>query len=327
MNFKSKFYFLPLTLFLFHSVSAQGKLGSGAETIINDLLKKGIYTIGDMDLRNLKSKLRDLKWEYTTQPPVEEIAWGRRSAYYLKNEKQIWITQQLEQTVDSETLGPLELHEALGALGYRDHNYAQTSSMIILNRVTDEIQRKHLVESFGKRVFDKANLKVAGGGSSVGGGGDLSALLLKLAVLDEILKSNSLLDLGFYPLFVEINFEPTPAPFIEVEYHLAKDSSLIRGAPTGKEFFELLTVAFPENKISPSIISKIGKIIVGLVPTHAKVNKHIIRIDGCANQNGVIYPETHDSTLITLQMMRASFLLNCESESNSSVQVLFRDDL
>jgi hypothetical protein len=317
--------FLLISFFLVQPISAQIQNGDGATIIVNDLLDKGIHSVGEMDLENLSKELKVLKWEVASDLPPEEIAWGRRSAYYLKDEKKIVVSQRPGQFPKGVVLQQLELHEALGALGYRDHNYSQTSALIILNQLTNENQRKQLVDSFGKTIFSKGNLKAAKGGSSVGGGGDSAALIVKMAVLNQILKNYPHVQLEFYSCFAEINFEPAPEPYIGAEYHLAKGAITIRGAPKNKEFSELLTITFPKEKMDSQVIHQMSEIIIGLVPTYSKVKSHVVKIKGCKNQSGVIYPATDNFNLLTLQMMRASFLLNCDNDVDTHMYVSFRD--
>jgi hypothetical protein len=87
---------------------------------------------------------------------------SRQSAYYLRDKKQVYISDQIPaETVSS--LPQLELHESLGALGYDDHTYALSTSLTTLSNMgptqqRDRLQQVTVAVSFVKTISKPATV-------------------------------------------------------------------------------------------------------------------------------------------------------------------------
>ena len=319
--------FLLLSLFIVAESSyAQQAIGTHASVVLNDLAKLGVQKVGELDLSMLQKEADEVRWEASSFQPPSKVAGSRRSAFYIPAEKKVIVTITGTQA-SVENLELLELHETLGVLGYRDHTYAQSSALNILRKASSSFLRQKLVDTYGKTIFNKENLKAAGG-SSVGGGGDLTAIIIKNKVIDDVMKSNVTVDPDFYVQYPEINFEPfvnSRDQFVGIEYQFKlKDSDVdvisFRGSMAGQSYQELFTVHFPalkwvSAKNQEQIVNEIKTKLLGLFPTYSEVPQAQIIPEGCRPDLKVIYPETDDSGIRIIQSLRSSVMLGCLDRS------------
>ncbi len=318
---------LSLLSFIVASTSyAKVEVGIHATVVLNDLAKLGIKKVGELDLAQLQKDADEVQWEFSVYRPPQEVAGSRRSAFYVPDERKV-IVSITGSPVSAESLELLELHETLGVLGYRDHTYAQSSALNILRKAPSSSLRKNLVDTYGKTIFSKENLMVAGG-SSVGGGGDITAIIIKNRVIDEVMTSNITVDPDFYVQYPEINFEPfldVTNQFVGIQYEFKlkdsnEDDHSFRGSMAGNSYQELFTVYFPalkweSTKNQKQIVSEIKTKLLGLFPTYSESPKSQIIPEGCRHGMKVVYPKTEDSGIRIIQSLRSSVMLGCLNRS------------
>lgn len=306
--------------------NAQRAVGTNASVVLKDLAKLGIQKIGELDLKNLQGEVDEVRWEVSSFQPPPAVAGSRRSAFYDPAVKKVIVTESVYRE-SAESLELLELHEALGALGYRDHTYSQSTALNILRNVSAPELRKKLVNTYGRTIFNKENLK-ATGGSSVGGGGDLTSITIKNKVIADVLKTGAPVDADFFVQYPEINFEPfvnAGNQFVGIEYEFTlidpeSSKGSLRGAMAGHVYQELFTVhfpalnwEFPENQ--DQIINEVKTKLLGIFPTYSEIPKTQIIPQGCHQNLKVVYPTTKDSRIGIIQSLRSGVMLGCLDRS------------
>ena len=203
-----------ILLSLLTSVAAPGRalasdgpeFGSAWQRITDELQAEGVGQIGDFRIDKFMAEAAAVKWRENSSLPPEDITGNRRSAYFLKKTTEVYISES-SQNLNTDLGAQLELHEAMGALGYNDGTYALSTALTILSKTKDPVARATLANEYGEDLFRKGIFKVAGG-SSVSGGGDLNALVIKNAVLNSFLTEPENLGPDLIEIFPSISFEP-----------------------------------------------------------------------------------------------------------------------
>lgn len=158
-------------------------LKSHSTVIINRLIERGYRSLKGLDLLNLKQQMAQINWKSEVPNPEArpKFMGHRTSAYYRKDEQSVTVFMENEE-LHTGTLDLLALHEGLGALGYKDEN-GQTSMILYL------LSEERDLSVLEKSMLERALSFVGGSGTSVGGGGDLTALTIKLKTFQHLKKS------------------------------------------------------------------------------------------------------------------------------------------
>ncbi len=320
-----------LALFCFLNLPLYGREqeapGDHALTIIEELKKSGIQKIGSFDLEAFRNQVKTVQWSFNASAPPDDIAGGfRRSAYYIRAKKKVVITST--GTPQSEAaINLLELHEALGVLGYQEDTYAQSGALSLLNKVSQNPSlRNQLIKSYGETVFRKDNLLAKeGGGSSVGGGGDSDALMLKDKVITEILASNIALDSDFYLQYPLIRFEPLEYPglqalYLNYEYEPSPDGSVPRLKPNQK-YEELFTILFPalmwrKTELQEKIVRETRKMLEAVFPIYLNAESEEGTPLDCSADVKVQFKKTDDRDMQLIQKVRSGLITGCNMKTN-----------
>lgn len=301
---------------------AQLQVGTEAPKIVNELILSGFKQIGALDLVKLEKEIQEVQWTVIQKEAPYEIAGLRRSAFYTINDKKVSVT--LSATREPvENLKLLELHEALGALGYRDGNYSQTTALKMLTAVKDQALKQKLIEIFGATIFNDKNLKAARGGSSVGGGGDSEALVVKNRIFDELLKSGTPLMPEFYVEYLEINFEPwdeSEGQHVWAQYEVASRARSRLTFPSARQdnkFYEILTFFYPsllwkKPELQEKILSEITGVLLAVFPAFKLKESVLVRPGGCPAEAQLRYPKTTDRSARLIQNARVRIRFGCE---------------
>lgn len=167
---------------------------SAAATMIPQrILDKEVKKVGDLELDQLLSEIKSLRWiENTTGVFLAGSGETRTGAIYDLERRTIILNSGRAAFEPRDTMAIASLHEALGGLGYIDENYA-LSLLLKIHSLPDgerttifdqvELDQQNLrFRNLGRRT---TNTKyVAGGGAtSVGGGGDGIVVQMKWYLL------------------------------------------------------------------------------------------------------------------------------------------------
>lgn len=167
-----------------------------------------------MNFDDLRAEFRTVAWyEFADGLERPNFTGERRSAFYLREPKEVHVAQSLSRVSDDE-LALIGLHEGLGALGYDDRNYQISGSLWFLKgeKRPDAINWfRDTIAFVAVKRKDPPSLLVAfgegGSGTSVGGGGDLTAILVKYRVLRRILIDVGA-DTSSFLWLLQADFEP-----------------------------------------------------------------------------------------------------------------------
>ncbi len=316
-------------MFVAAAKTSQEVPGAHAEIIVQKLLADGVSRVGKLDLLQFQKEIEDVRWEVTHDEIPIEVVGLRRSGYYSVVEKKVTVTHAATKE-PAENLELLELHEALGALGYRDGNYSQSMALNILNKVKDPSLRKILLNSYGDSIFSEKNLKIAGG-SSVGGGGDSESLMLKNQIFDSIFNGEASLLPDFFVEFPEVNFEPwedieTQHVWAQYSVKNKKSNLIVPGARQDQNFYEVLTFFYPamlwkNEPVLGKILSEIKEILLAIYPAVNLGGLIEIRPKGCPAIASFLYPKTEDPSTLLIQNARTRIHFGCENFENEMTYV------
>lgn len=200
--------------------------GTHWPTIIDAVLHEGIAKIGDFDVQQFDTDAKQILWTRIEGAPSSLMSGDRHTAFYVWKGKKVYINDHLPAEA-SASIAQLELHEALGATGYNDDNYALSTALNTLARMRDPVERQQLVRSYSRTVFLR-RIMVAmggdGGASLVTRGGDLITLYIKDQVLNAIMgdpQNKAAATPGFLSTYAKIDFEPLQnqsVNYVAVEY-------------------------------------------------------------------------------------------------------------
>lgn len=333
---KTASIFLTLILGIFPKMSvAEPDRGQSWKKIVQSLQDEGIHQIGDLNLDKFAKDAETLNWNLNathTAPP--EFADGRKSAYFLTNEKKI-VLNSLHLLAYPEATPQLELHEALGALKYNDRYYAVSTALSQLAQTKDTSIKAKLLTLFADTVLtDVSSNSTSGTGTSVGGGGDAKALIVKNRVLANILKTEKNISWDFLSIYPEIAFEPfyeSQQQFVAVKFQGWRPGVGIAPIPgvrfrAGK-YQELVSIYFPAllwDKDSASrekILREIQAKVVDLFPPY--LDSLMLRFNPgwCAEKDSFSFDKTKSSDFARVQRLRATLRNNCDVSFITEIRV------
>ena len=305
-------------LLIFSSLPLQAggpQLGDGSSALIQGLLDKGITKIGDFDVAQFLADKRKIQWALTNKALPADLTGGRKSAYYLSTEKKVFVAATLpDYTYDS--LSELELHEALGALGYMDRTYMFSSSLKVLSEVKDPAQLKALIKTYGKEIFNKASLRDSG--TSVGGGGDVIALTAKQQTLTTLIHQR-MPTLDFLRAYPQINFEPN---YEKDQQEVAID---YRVEVIGNQYRELITLFVPallwqqDEASREAIVNEMLDYVLSVFPAYPNSETVTYVPSGCSANTKVTFPKALNGIMKQIQEMRGSILHGCGAVMSMSI--------
>lgn len=260
------------------------QLGSQWKTVPQELVNAGISHAGDLDLRKLLRDGEQIKW---SEKKSDESPWqanGRKSAYFNADTQTVTITPDVTKD-DQEARPQLELHEVMGALKINDHNYSASTALELIRNAKDAVQRDKLIKNLSSGVLNQRNLQTRGGGTSVSGGGDVNALVLKRLVYQSILAETQP-SLDFLTNYPDIAFEPDYNPkqqIVSMDYLWRDATDLAAGntLPTvtldpSKNYQELIVIRIPalawrKKSLRKKIIGDLKLRITGMFIVNDKI--------------------------------------------------------
>lgn len=303
--------------------------GKALNQTLQALKAQGIHRVGALDLKDFSKEAQGILWQRVSSLPPQEISARtkepsqRKTAYYRTGNKIVTLVADLPPGTESQK-SHLELHEALGALGYNDKHYVLSTALMTLKDTEDPVLRQQLLKSYGDGFFNSQNLR-SSGGSSVGGGGDINAITIKSQVLQSLLKSNYRILPEFFVKYPEIGFEPFYEPsrqFVGTEYELRMPvrrafEGEIDGANRSLPFQEMITIYFPALlwQQSPAeqaaIVKRISRVLLSLFPVHEGQGTKIFTPEGCDPSVKVSYPSEALPEFEFIQTHRTVLLNRC----------------
>lgn len=327
---------LLIILFILNSAvalaQAQSKavmpLGRSWLGLLGELESKGINKVGSLDLGNLRKQAQAIQWSSVSRndaPPA--FADGRRSAFFNSQKKQIFVSSEVTEK-NPEMLSQLELHEVFGALKYNDRNYNLSTSLNLLNQIQDPQVRAELLKSYEKNLFQDTRRFSSGSGTSVGGGGDVLALVIKNRVLHEILNEGRQVSMDFLLSYPEIAFEPfyeSDQQFVALRYEGWRKkfgTPPIPGVRIGKDGLqELIAFHFPAIDWAKkpwrrdAIVAEIKDKITQLFPAY--LDSVMVRYtpQWCSERRQFSFAQTRDSRMAFVQEIRAAIRNSCDGFS------------
>ncbi|HPI39576.1 MAG TPA: hypothetical protein PLJ21_02150 [Pseudobdellovibrionaceae bacterium] len=168
---------------------------SSQSLVIPETLKKNnVDKIEDLKIDGLINEIKSVFWRANHGSFLLGSGETRTSAIYFIKDKTVVVNSLRSQFEPKLTLPISALHEALGALGYKDENY-EMSILLYLNTLSQAEQGRFLPKNFVsknnkvyfsniiKRYENTTYQMAKGGGTSVGGGGDGLSVQIKLTAL------------------------------------------------------------------------------------------------------------------------------------------------
>ena len=159
--------------------------------IVQKLQAQGVRKVGDFDVEQLAQQISSTKWQVVQGKFLIGSGKDRVTSIYLPESQQVIVNDLALQFIEPATVPLAALHEALGAHGYEDENYQLSLSLQQLSlgrRHGADVFQNVLKESSSRKLQNKVYLS-ADGGTSVGGGGDGTALEFKSLLLETMLKA------------------------------------------------------------------------------------------------------------------------------------------
>ena len=308
----------------------QPTIGKSWPKIIEALQKKGITHVGVLDLAKFTNVAQTVTWTSNSALPPEEITGTRRSAYFDTLKKEVFISPNLPKD-EVSALPNLELHEVMGAIGVDDHAYTYSTALNQLSRVKDSNQQKKLAEEYGKSIFTMASLE--GGGNSVSGGGDLTALFVKNEILNQIMRDQKNVSMDFMIDYPHINFEPiyhSDVKYVSMEYQFrtaenVKSHGPIVGAVAqkrhGLNYEELITIMIPvpllkSSRSRSAVLKDIENKIRSIFPVSHSDPLENYTPQNCDAAHKINFPLTTDESAREIQGIRAGILSGCDLRSD-----------
>lgn len=201
-NFRRSVGFLVASVLLAAGSAEAHPLVAARTEVVDACLAKGIGKVHELDLRQLRAKILQLKYR-RAEDQFPDVAGDRRTAYYRSGEVR-FNTEEFPASFEM-----ISLHEALGALGFADAHYEKSTA---LTAVCSHPEPATVINSDYVRWNFQAqkSLQVAGGSTVVGGGGDLVAAELKSAVVRAVM-SETRAQISDTILLTQTAFEPSSA--------------------------------------------------------------------------------------------------------------------
>ncbi len=182
------------------NIEASSKLNSYFQNLAlkipRILLARKIEWVGELDLSELQREIKQVHWNLVTNKFVAGSGGRRASAIYIVEKKAVFISRPAWEQISEETRAVASLHEALGALGYKEEEYTMSLGLQLLAQESaapdfrlDKAQMPWL-ENFARLqrriktpVYFSEN---EGTISGVGGGGDGYEIKLKILLLNRV---------------------------------------------------------------------------------------------------------------------------------------------
>lgn len=316
-------FFIHLIMFTLVSSTAFAQdrepLGSHWSAIIDALEKGGLVEIGDFKIREFRREAERIVWSPMSGAPASVLSGDRRTAYYIWKGGKVFINDRLPSEATA-SLAQLELHEALGATGYNDENYALSTALGTLAKIKDPAKRRELARAYGKTSFRQRLIRVAGGeggGSAVTRGGDLISLFIKDQVLrlimgDEQNSANATTD--FLASYARITYEPLHskrATDVVLRYEL-----LFRPAANGE--VERIQVLVPMERWNQGgdarqrLLREIAGKVMEIFPAYrgSRLTSFVPELCGSGTRK-ITFPATSDPAVRDIQQLRGANLRGC----------------
>lgn len=215
-------------IFLFawnFALAAEAPLGSSWPLVLDRVQARGLQKIGDFAIADFRRQAANVRWHENGELPPEEITGNRRSAFYRANSKDVYVTAR-RKDFSADEWAQLELHEVMGASGLMDDDYSLSTSLMMIATLPDGPPYRALVKELANGVFRKRRFA---GGSSVSGGGDINALIVKRAVFARLQADPTQLGPDLLEEFPSVRFEPlyVKEATIAMRFTLSKTGSFI----------------------------------------------------------------------------------------------------
>jgi hypothetical protein len=150
---------------------------------------------GNFDAKKLLEQSNEIRWVPKTQGNMAGSGDNRLSAEYLIEEKQVTYSLQNLAITPNQTRFLVSFHECISAAGIQDEQYQITSSVLlkfIPKAYFSDCAKfppgamglaNEQLETLQSRTKNPVYKMASGGGTSVGGGGDSTAINFKVVAL------------------------------------------------------------------------------------------------------------------------------------------------
>jgi hypothetical protein len=189
---KSLFSLLILIVPLVSRAQSFSEFKGESRSIVQKLRSQGIKQVGNIDLDVLDKQISETKWGSVKDKFLVGSGEERSTSIYLVEQRAVIVNELALQTIDRSIYPQASLHEVLGANGYDDE---KSKISLSLDQIAKDPSKKALFE---KRLEKSINgLKTnkiyqnKSGGTSVGGGGDGTAIEFKKILLEIALENLS----------------------------------------------------------------------------------------------------------------------------------------
>jgi hypothetical protein len=296
------------------STSNDEARGTHWPVIIESLRTSGVQRVGDFDLKQFREQADEIQWNGMQGAPAAVLSGSRKSAFFLWDKKQVYISEQLPSEALA-SLPQLELHEALGATGYNDHDYSLSTALDTLSKLEPD-QRTRLEHRYGQTIFRTASMRADEGGVSVSGGGDLTTLYVKDQVLKLIMgnrTSRNALSDDFIAQYPSINFEPLQDKTLSKIY--LKYQYLTASQREKFSLFIPMGVWNKGGQVRDDIIHEAARKVTEVFPSTGHQALRTFHPSSCPSRGNQIanYPTTQDLAVASIQDFRAGIKFGCRS--------------
>lgn len=174
---------------------AERAFAEEGQRFLKEVIAHGTSKIGNLDLNDLLEKSKSIVWRVRTHGTMAGSGENRQTAEHLIEERQVTMSQDALRIIPWRSRPLVSLHETWGALGVEDESYQRTLGFFIYVYLRKELQDPaKFPAGFLDQItaqFDTIQIRTQNptyrlarsGGTSVGGGGDGTALDFKLALL------------------------------------------------------------------------------------------------------------------------------------------------
>ena len=206
---KKLLFLLIFTLPLFSQAQSLADFKGESRTITQSLLSQGIKRIGNIDIEVLDRQISETKWESVHDKFLIGSGEGRATSIYVVEQKTVIVNELALKLIDRSVYPQVSLHEAFGAQGYDDEksNVSLALEQIARNPKNIVFFEKHLKNSVMGLKTNKV-YQSKGGGTSVGGGGDGTAIEFKKILLDIALQDSSAVSDNVIASILNSDIEP-----------------------------------------------------------------------------------------------------------------------
>lgn len=183
-------------VFIFGSISlagpAEDQYSHDSMEVLRMLVAQNKTQLGNLDIQKLSKDMKTVKWSTKPSGVMAGSGDNRYTAEHLVEQKSVTVSRESLNRMPNRTRFVIFTHEGIGAAGVEDETYDKSIG-IFLNSSSDEIASDPRMlppgglDAINKR-FDKVEIRTknpvylkSGGGTSVGGGGDGTAIDFKIA--------------------------------------------------------------------------------------------------------------------------------------------------